>query len=683
MSAAAVEARNTGRIKGAGTRLPGLVGLLPFFFFVIVLSILSPLDIKMALNAPLLIAVLNTLFMCASGLIITYVVSRSFVENGSLGFVLLGSGIFTFSIAGMVSGWLIGPAGTNVAAIIHNIGALSASVLHIFGTILLLRGTTIRHTVLTRIITLAVVYVAIAGFVALLTVGSLREIMPTFFIPAVGSTLVRAQVLASATSMFFVSGVLLFVLHRRSGSSFLYWYSVGLLLIATGLLAISFAKTGFGPFSWTGRSAQYTGGTYLLVAVLISWREAHGKKTSLQQSIALFLHESEENYRLLLETTNDAIMFVDSEGRVLLCNNAAEQILGYTRDEMVGSLVTDLAVLSQQADFIKERLENLAMGYPGTTYAEIIELQGTKKDGEIVPIELSISGRKTPVQSVSRFVLRDISERKQAEERLKSLYEEVRALNVELEQRVTERTNQLEIALKEAETASRAKSDFLASMSHELRTPLNSVIGFSQMLREQYFGELNEKQAEYVSNILESGKHLLSLINDILDLSKIEAGKMELELSSVKIKDLLGNSLVMIKEKALAHRMSLNLNITANLENLEIMVDERRIKQAMFNLLSNAAKFTPDGGAITVEARREGKELIVSVSDTGIGIAPEEQERIFKKFYQVSGNITDKTSGTGLGLSLTKSIVEMHGGRIWVESEGIGKGSRFTFTLPI
>ncbi|MFC2041103.1 ATP-binding protein [Chloroflexota bacterium] len=253
----------------------------------------------------------------------------------------------------------------------------------------------------------------------------------------------------------------------------------------------------------------------------------------------------------------------------------------------------------------------------------------------------------------------------------------------EYQQHLKERNAELEIAIRAAEAANQVKSDFLASMSHELRTPLNAIIGFSQVLQKQYFGKLNEKQSQYVRDVLESGEHLLSLINDILDLSKIEAGKMELELSQVKIKDLLENSLVMIKEKVLVHGISLNFHTSGDLEGLEIMADERRLKQVMFNLLSNAAKFTPDGGAISVEGKKQGKELNISVSDTGIGIASEEQERIFEEFYQVSGSVKDKTPGTGLGLPLTKSIVEMHSGRIWVESAGQGKGSQFSFTLPV
>ncbi len=233
---------------------------------------------------------------------------------------------------------------------------------------------------------------------------------------------------------------------------------------------------------------------------------------------------------------------------------------------------------------------------------------------------------------------------------------------------------------RQIETANRHKSEFLANMSHELRTPLNAIIGFSEVLGERMFGELNDKQAEYTDDILSSGRHLLSLINDILDLSKIEAGRMELELTKFDLPMAIDNALTLIRERASRHGVKLHQSVDERLG--EFTGDERKIKQILLNLLSNAVKFTPEGGQIKVEANLGDSAAIISVSDTGIGIAKHDEEAIFEEFRQASGNYAQKREGTGLGLTLTRRFVEMHGGKIWVESE-LGKGSKFTFTLPV
>ena len=236
-----------------------------------------------------------------------------------------------------------------------------------------------------------------------------------------------------------------------------------------------------------------------------------------------------------------------------------------------------------------------------------------------------------------------------------------------------------------AESASTSKSEFLATMSHELRTPMNAIIGFSEILADMTFGALNQRQEKYVNNILTSGRHLLQLINDILDISKVEAGKMVLEPSTVNIKGLLEGSLVMIKEKAMKHGVNLELHVAEEVSGLDIRGDERKLKQIVFNLLSNAAKFTPGGGRIhvTANAATAGSTIQISVADSGIGITTGDQERVFMEFEQIDSTYTRKQEGTGLGLALTKKLVALHGGRIWVESEGEGKGSTFSFTIPI
>ena len=256
-----------------------------------------------------------------------------------------------------------------------------------------------------------------------------------------------------------------------------------------------------------------------------------------------------------------------------------------------------------------------------------------------------------------------------------------------LEQKVEERTRELQAALeqlaeksRELERASEHKSEFLANMSHEVRTPLNAIVGFSQVLREKLFGELNEKQEEYLDDTLSSANHLLSLINDILDLSKVEAGQVELELGTFSLREALERGVVMVRERATKNGVALELELDPSVDLVE--GDERRIRQVIFNLLSNAVKFTPEGGRIDVSSQQANGEIRVAVRDTGPGIPHEDQARIFEEFQQARTPEGERPEGTGLGLALSKRLIELHGGRIWVESEP-GKGSTFTFTLPV
>ncbi|MGH2362345.1 MAG: ATP-binding protein [bacterium] len=240
--------------------------------------------------------------------------------------------------------------------------------------------------------------------------------------------------------------------------------------------------------------------------------------------------------------------------------------------------------------------------------------------------------------------------------------------------------NEIQDKSRQLEVASRHKSDFLAHMSHELRTPLNAIIGFSEALLARMFGEVNVKQDEYLHDIHSSGQHLLSLINDILDLAKVEAGRMELELSEFDLPTALQNAMTLVRERAQTHGIALELRVDEKLG--QIRADERKVKQIVLNLLSNAVKFTPDGGRVEVDAHLNDALAEISVKDTGAGIAPEDQAALFEEFRQVGHHAAGKQEGTGLGLALTRRFVELHGGKIWLESAP-GKGSTFTFTLPL
>jgi signal transduction histidine kinase/CheY-like chemotaxis protein len=271
-------------------------------------------------------------------------------------------------------------------------------------------------------------------------------------------------------------------------------------------------------------------------------------------------------------------------------------------------------------------------------------------------------------------------------EEKKQHLQDIEQMNAGLERKVRERTQELEVVNQklqesnlELQRANSLKSEFLANMSHELRTPLNAIIGFSELLLDKTFGSLNEEQRDYVADILSSGRHLLELINDILDLSKIEAGKMKLSKELFELGPVVEEALSLLRVEA--GRKHIELGADHPEAEIEVHADRSKVKQIMGNLLSNAVKFTPPGGRVTLGARQEGAFMTISVSDTGIGIKPEDQGRIFQAFTQVDGSYARKYQGTGLGLTLVKKFVEMHGGRVQVESR-VGEGSVFSFSLP-
>jgi len=259
--------------------------------------------------------------------------------------------------------------------------------------------------------------------------------------------------------------------------------------------------------------------------------------------------------------------------------------------------------------------------------------------------------------------MEDITERKEIENGLGKAHQELNALATELKR------------------VAQVKSEFLANMSHELRTPLNSIIGFSEVLYDKTFGPLNEKQIRYVNNVLTSGKHLLLLINQILDMAKVEAGKMKLSLSNISMKNLLNEISLLVADMASKKKLEMLLEIAEDMP--DISADELKVKEVLYNLLSNAVKFTPEGGQIGMNAKKSDSRIEVVVWDTGVGIASENMEKIFEGFFRVDTPYSRITEGTGLGLPLAKNMVELHGGKLSVESDGLDRGTSVRFTLPI
>ena len=365
-------------------------------------------------------------------------------------------------------------------------------------------------------------------------------------------------------------------------------------------------------------------------------------------------------FRELFEAAPDAILEVDHEGGIRLANEEAERIFGCPRSELIGRRVEEL---------LPERYREMHLAHRGNyqdhpvkrPMGSGLDLWARKADGTEFPVDIKLSPIQTEDGLRIMCVVRDITERRKTEAQIRSLNE-----NLERRNREVERANQL-------------KSEFLASMSHEFRTPLNAIIGFSDLLREESAGSLNDDQKRFVAHISQGSRHLRALINDILDLSKIEAGRLELQLEHFPLQATIEEAVAGVRASAEAKGLSIESRAPSA---MEICADRTRFKQILYNLLSNAVKFTPDGGAITVEAQADGDVFSVSVADTGIGIPQEEIESIFESFHQAAATTKGIREGTGLGLAITRRLVELHRGRIWVESEP-GRGSRFVVELPV
>lgn len=381
--------------------------------------------------------------------------------------------------------------------------------------------------------------------------------------------------------------------------------------------------------------------------------------------------QAERRFRRLLDAAPDAILEVDFHGRIVLINQTAEKMFGYSHDELMGLNVETLVPAAMRAGHVKHRTSYAAhpqMRPMGTG----LELHAQRKDGSLFPVEISLS--PNPSEEGGRVIalVRDITARRQVEDRLKAIQEQYTA-------ELSAKNQQLEARNLDVERANRLKSEFLASMSHELRTPLHTIIGFSELLTEEVEGPLNDKQKRFLGHILQDSRHLLDLINEILDLSKIEAGRLELQKEEMDFGGCLQEVVGGIEQQAAAKSIRLEVN---NEYHGTLYADRTRVKEILYNLLSNALKFTPDGGNVWVDAVVQGRELHILVGDSGIGVHPEEHHTIFEKFYQVGSTTKGTREGTGLGLPITRKLVELHGGQIRLESSP-GEGSRFSFTLPL
>jgi PAS domain S-box-containing protein len=369
----------------------------------------------------------------------------------------------------------------------------------------------------------------------------------------------------------------------------------------------------------------------------------------------------EARYLGLLETVPDAIVMVNNTGRIVLVNGQAESLFDYTKGDLLGKPVEILLPLRYRESHVGHRTRYFSEPKTRTMGAGL-ELFACRRDGSEFPVEISLSPLRTEEGTFAMSAIRDITDRKQ-------LQQELRAKNQELE-----RQNQL------IQQANRLKSEFLANMSHELRTPLNGIIGFAELMHDEKVGPISAEHKEYLQDILNSARHLLQLINDVLDLSKVEAGKLDFAPERTDLKSVVGEVCDIVRALAAQKRIRLKTDIDPQLGFVE--ADVRSLKQILYNYASNAIKFTPDEGRVTVRVRAEGADRFrIEVEDTGVGIHPEDLNRLFVEFQQLDTGSSKQHPGTGLGLALTRRIVEAQGGRVGVRSIP-GKGSTFHAILP-
>ena len=378
----------------------------------------------------------------------------------------------------------------------------------------------------------------------------------------------------------------------------------------------------------------------------------------------------ERRFRELLEAAPDAIFEIDEGGCIVLANAGAERLTGYKREELLGQAVEMLVPVEHRARHTGHRAQYVHA--PSTRpMGNGLNLHLRRKDGTQVPVEISLSPLHYDGAVRVTVIARDITERRRNERQMREIHERFAA-------ELTATNRKLELRNLEIERADRLKTEFVASMSHELRTPLHTIIGFAEILSEELEGPLNEKQKRFIGHIHKDSLHLLDLINDVLDISRIEAGRLELRPETFDLTAAIDEVLATIRPQAVNKSLGLGSTISPG---TAMHADRMRFKEILYNLLSNAVKFTPEGGAIRVEAIRRDEVDEICVSDTGIGIPADEQAAIFDKFYQVGSTTKGVREGTGLGLAITKQLVEAHGGRLWLKSAP-GKGTRFYFTMP-
>lgn len=733
------------------------VAPLILLLLLLLLILYDVLDIGGASNPRWLFLSLNTTFVSLASFLATYLTAQAYVATGQMQLAWIGGGLLTYGLASLLSA--LGTVGQNVAVTVHNTGALLSSILFLVGALTAVSWSLPSGIPRRRFSSLTFIFGAAVAVVLLVFLFSSEGITPTFFIPEQGGTQLREIVLNIAIALFVISGFSLLTVYRRSKSAFLYFFSLGLLLIALSLLAADFAETLGDSVSWLARSAQYIGGVYFLIAVVSTVRESRAVRADFTKVVSTIFPASAQSYRFLIDTTAEAVIALNREGRIALWNSSAEEMFGYSSREAVGHLLVGLIVPERHKDDTEEWMIGAEIDSPVTTR----ELTLRRRDGHEIPAEVSLSTRLSSLARLKAFVVRDISERKQAEEAqarqrqiIETIMENTEANIAYLDtdfkfvmanrayikgcghsweelvgrshfdifpdeenwvifqwvkatgepasfkDKPFEFTHQplrgvtywdwtlvpvkdsqgkvTGLVLSLIDTTERKKLDmmkdqFIDMVSHELRTPLTIVTGSLYTFQSEELA--TEQKQELLRDALSGTEQLGQILENLLELSRAQMDRLTLHKEPLNISELARAVVNKLQYKSTGHQFVIDIPPEP-----AVRADPVRIELVLRNLVDNAIKYSPSGGQVRVFARRDGDDLVVGVSDEGVGISPEDQAKLFTRFQRLEESVRTGTEGIGLGLSVCRTLVEVHGGRIWVESRP-GHGSTFSFTIPI
>lgn len=785
-----------------------ILALIPIFL--VVIEIFVALDIQTVFEPPYLLLITNTVFVGLIPLYIAYLSFRTYSTYGRPGVLLIGGGMLAMGMGSILAAMVRSlPDGANLNVTVYNtaffvggVFAFGAALANTYHPAWLPDPKRTRNAVL--------IYTGVALFTLLFTGATLMGLIPRFFVQDVGPTLLRQGILISAIVLLAASSAMFYLEHTRKKEDFFFWIAISFALIAIGLLAFAQEIVVGGLVGWFGRTAEYAGACFALVAYLGVRRTASAHGVPVEEMLAQFFGEAEVGYRALVEASTSAIVVLDPADRVLVWNPAAEQMFGYKKSEAVGASITRMDPGEGLLSAVQDVKKPDSPGNAGLLGRDRIETEARRKDGSTFPIDMSVFGHMVGSTWARTCIIRDITERKNAEEALERKFEELEELNEELvttqeelrqnydvlikaehaehktsqylenlinyanapiivwdpQYRITRfnhafelltgaqsssmigknlevlfpdqfreeamnmirkatagerldvveipilRTNgtvrtvlwnsatlfapdgktilstiaqgqditerkQAELALQEyADNLKRSNEDlerFAYVASHDLREPLRMVTSFSQLLEQNYKGRLDADADEFIGYIVEGGRKMDALVNDLLEFSRITSRGKPFEPTDM-------NAVLGEVKKSLSISISEhNAQVTTG-PLPTIKVDHSQMVLLFQNLIANAIKFHDDTvPRVSVHAVQRGNEWVFSVKDNGIGIDPEYHEKIFELFQRLHSR--HDYPGTGIGLAICKRIVERHGGRIWVESEP-GKGSTFSFTIP-